>query len=62
MNCMNAVDTNILIYVHDPRDPLKQSIASDLVQNLNNGLLVWQTACEFLAASRKLVPYGYDFD
>ena len=21
---MNAVDTNILIYVHDPRDPIKQ--------------------------------------
>jgi predicted nucleic acid-binding protein len=59
---MNAVDTNILIYVHDPRDPLKQSVASDLVQNLADGLLVWQSACEFLAASRKLAAYGYNFD
>lgn len=25
-------------------------------------MLVWQTACEFLAASRKLVQYGYKFD
>jgi predicted nucleic acid-binding protein len=59
---MNAIDTNILIYVHDPRDSLKQSVASNLVQNLDDGLLVWQTACEFLAASRKLIPYGYNFD
>ena len=25
---MNAVDTNILFYSHDPRDPAKQSVAS----------------------------------
>lgn len=24
--CMNAVDTNILIYVNDPRNPVKQAI------------------------------------
>jgi hypothetical protein len=24
---MNAVDTNVLLYVHDPRDPVKQAIA-----------------------------------
>jgi hypothetical protein len=28
---MNAVDTNILIYVNDPRDPAKQVIAASLV-------------------------------
>ena len=56
---MNAVDTNVLIYVHDPRDRRKQAIASDLVENLSDGLLVWQTVCEFLSASRKLAPLGY---
>jgi predicted nucleic acid-binding protein len=29
---MNAVDTNVLIYVHDPRDPQKQAKATALVQ------------------------------
>jgi predicted nucleic acid-binding protein len=60
-SCMNAVDTNILIYVHDPRDPRKQRIASELIVDLTDGLLVWQVVCEFLAASRKLAPFGYDF-
>lgn len=48
---MDAVDTNILIYVHDPRDPRKQDIASDLIVDLSDGLLLWQTVCEFLSAS-----------
>jgi len=59
---MNAVDTNILIYVHDPRDKRKQDIASALVENLADGMLVWQAVCEFLSASRKLAPLGYNFD
>ena len=57
---MNAVDTNILIYVNDPRDPVKQGIASSLVLSLTDGVLLWQVACEYLAASRKLEPLGYD--
>jgi predicted nucleic acid-binding protein len=57
---MNAVDTNILIYVNDPRDPVKQSIAASLVSTLTDGILVWQVACEYLAASRKLKSLGYD--
>ena len=56
---MNAVDTNILIYVHDPREPQKQAIATALVQSLSDGVLLWQVACEYLAASRKLQAYGY---
>ena len=59
---MNAVDTNILIYVHDPRDPIKQTVASELVLSLADGLLLWQVVCEFLSASRKLAPLGFDFD
>ncbi|MDB9309580.1 nucleic-acid-binding protein, contains PIN domain protein [Aphanizomenon sp. CS-733/32] len=57
---MNAVDTNILIYVNDPRDPHKQEIAASLVSNLIDGVLIWQVACEYLAASRKLESLGYD--
>jgi predicted nucleic acid-binding protein len=57
---MNAVDTNILIYINDPRDPVKQKIAADLVSTLVDGVLLWQVACEYLAASRKLEALGYD--
>jgi len=37
---MNAVDTNVLIYIHDPRDPVKQTVADSLVQSLLNGVLL----------------------
>lgn len=57
---MNAVDTNILIYVNDLRDPAKQIIAASLVSTLTDGVLIWQVACEYLAASRKLESLGYD--
>src|SRR5256714_8709332 len=33
-NCMNAVDTNVLLYVHDYRDPPKQTTAKALVDSL----------------------------
>jgi len=59
---MNAVDTNVLIYVHDPRDPAKQATADALVKSLVDGVLLWQVACEFIAASRKLEPYGFSRD
>jgi predicted nucleic acid-binding protein len=57
---MNAVDTNILIYVQDPRDPIKQAKAEALVKSLPDGALLWQVANEYLAASRKLAPLGYN--
>jgi predicted nucleic acid-binding protein len=57
---MNAVDTNVLIYAHDPRDAAKNSIARSLIDSLLDGVLLWQVACEFLWASRKLGPLGYD--
>lgn len=57
---MNAVDTNILIYVNDPRDPVKQKIAASLISTLTDGVLLWQVASEYLAASRKLEALGYD--
>ena len=51
---MNAIDTNILIYVHDSRDPVKQATAITLILSLANGVLLWQVACEYINASRKL--------
>ncbi len=59
---MNAVDTNILIYVHDLRDPIKQEKAERLVASLTDGVLLWQVACEFVAASRKLAGFGFTVD
>jgi predicted nucleic acid-binding protein len=56
---MDAVDTNVLIYAHDPRDPAKQQQAVSLIQGLVDGVLLWQVACEYLSASRKLEPLGY---
>lgn len=56
---MRAVDTNILIYAHDPRDPTKQKIALTLIKSLTDGVLLWQVACEYIAASRKLGKLGY---
>ena len=56
---MNAVDTNVLIYTFDPRDPVKQQKARHLTTNLASSALLWQVACEFIAASRKLAPFGF---
>jgi len=57
---MNAIDTNILIYAHDPRDPVKQNKAVELIDTLDDGVLLWQVACEYVAASRKLAAFGLD--
>jgi predicted nucleic acid-binding protein len=57
---MNAVDTNILMYVNDPHDPVEQEIAASLVSALTDSVLLWQVASEYLAASRKLEVLGYD--
>jgi predicted nucleic acid-binding protein len=51
---MNAVDTNVFMYAHDPRDPVKQQQALSLIQTLTDGALLWQVACEYVSASRKL--------
>lgn len=55
---MNAVDTNILIYLHDSRDPHKQAVATALVGSLRPGALLWQVACEYVAGARKLRAMG----
>lgn len=57
---MIAVDTNVLIYARDPRDPHRQKTAVDLIRTIDDGALLWQVACEYVAASRKLAPHGFD--
>ena len=59
---MNAVDTNVLIYAHDRRDPRKQAVAVSLIQSQADGSLLWQVACEYLSASRKLESQGYSLE
>src|SRR5262245_22855813 len=56
---MTAVDTNILIYIQDPRDVRKQSTAVGIVKGIEDGVLLWQVANEYFAASCKLAPFGY---
>ncbi len=56
---MNAVDTNILVYACDPRDAAKQGVAATLIETLDDPVLLWQVACEYQAAMRKLLPIGY---
>ena len=56
---MIAVDTNVLIYACDQADPRRQKVALDLITNTQDGVLLWQVACEFLSASRKLSKQGF---
>jgi|SRR5271157_6100295 len=56
---MIALDTNILIYACDKADLQRQQVALDLVSSAVDGVLLWQVACEFVAASRKLRSQGF---
>jgi predicted nucleic acid-binding protein len=56
---MIALDTNVLIYACDKADLNRPQVAIDLVSNAGDGVLLWQVACEFVAASRKLRFQGF---
>jgi predicted nucleic acid-binding protein len=56
---MIAVDTNVLIYACDQADPKRQKVAVDIITNAQDGVLLWQVACEFISASRKLHKQGF---
>src|ERR1039458_10359564 len=56
---MTAHDTNVLIYACDRSDPFRQRKALDLIESSTDGVLLWQVACEFVAASRKLKAQGF---
>jgi predicted nucleic acid-binding protein len=62
---MNAVDTNILIYVNDPRDPVKQDIAVSVVEAMTDRVEQFQVVVldlvfgsEFHRAEGKLLSYA----
>jgi predicted nucleic acid-binding protein len=56
---MTALNTNVLVYACDTADPAKQQRALQIIEDTRDGVLLWQVACEFLAASRKLVAQGF---
>lgn len=56
---MTALDTNVLIYSCDKADPRRQTKAIGVVSGTADGVLLWQVACEFVAASRKLSAQGF---
>lgn len=56
---MIALDTNVLIYACDQSSPERQKRAAELIDRTTDGVLLWQVACEFIAASRKLASQGF---
>jgi predicted nucleic acid-binding protein len=56
---MTGLDTNILVYACDKRDPGIQQGALDLIDATGDGVMLWQVAVEFVAASRKLASQGF---
>ena len=56
---MIGIDTNVLIYACDQANPRRQQIALDLITSTEDGVLLWQVACEFISASRKLSKQGF---
>lgn len=56
---MIDLDTNILLYSCDKADPHRQNKALTLIYDAAGGVLLWQVACEFVAASRKLAGQGF---
>jgi hypothetical protein len=51
---MNVLDTNIWLYSHDSRDPVKQLRSQELISRTRPLALPWQVGGEFVAASRNL--------
>jgi predicted nucleic acid-binding protein len=56
---MIALDTNIWIYNHDTRDPVKQQKAQNLIATARPLVLPWQVGCEFVAVCKKLELQGF---
>lgn len=57
---MNAVDTNVLIYSIDSRDPDKRRRAVELIESLpeTETVIPWQVACEVAAVIRSMEAAG----
>lgn len=56
---MTVLDTNVLIYACDKSEPERQQKALTLIDRVTDGVLPWQVACEFIAATRKLQGQGF---
>jgi len=54
----DRLDTNVLIYACDKADPARQDRAESDFEH-HSGVRLWQVACEFIAASRKLERQVY---
>jgi predicted nucleic acid-binding protein len=59
---MNAIDTNVLVYLVDDRESVKQAKADDLVHRLTmppvSTILLWQVIAEFVACMRRWQAAG----
>jgi len=59
---MNAVDTNVLVYLFDVDEPAKRSRAVSAINSLlhesTETVLLWQVACEFLGCLRRWQSIG----
>lgn len=47
------------LYTCDKSEPERQQKALALIDRVTDGVLPWQVACEFIAASRKLQGQGF---
>jgi predicted nucleic acid-binding protein len=59
---MNAVDTNVLLYSLDDREPVKKTKARQLLQQLNGALtptcMLWQVLAELVNQLRRWKDQG----
>jgi len=60
---MNAIDTNVLAYLFDPNEPVKQRRANEFVLGLlsesEECVLLWQVGVELVACLRKYQMKGF---
>lgn len=55
---VDAFDTNVVVYACDKSDAGKRQTAQALLDT-DAGVFLWQVACEFISASRKLADQGF---
>ena len=55
---VDSFDTNVLVYACDKSDAKKRKIAQQVLES-KDGVLPWQSACEFISATRKLAVRGF---
>jgi predicted nucleic acid-binding protein len=59
---MNAIDTNVLVYALDAKEPHKRHLATQLLRKLARDaepvILLWQVAVEYVACLRRWENLG----